>query len=135
MSQGLLAKPLTVDKSSAYRSGAQAWYAYRKKSGAKKAGFFQRLVKETANLAAFLSREDLRASDLVAVPKIKAVGVWDTVGAMGLPRYIKDERADAFRFTDTRLSPNVVNGFHAIALDEQRIDFTPTLWDQAGNVT
>lgn len=135
MSQGVLAKPLTVDKSNAYRSGAQAWYAYRKKSGAKKVGFFQRLVEATANLPAFLSREDLRASDLVAVPKIKAVGVWDTVGAMGLPRYIEDERADAFKFTDTRLNPNVANGFHAIALDEQRKDFTPTLCDQAGNVT
>jgi len=78
---------------------------------------------------------EIKDSQLVAVDKIKAVAVWDTVGAMGLPRYIKDERTDAFRFTDTRLSPKVEKGFHAVALDEQRKDFTPTLWDAATSVT
>jgi len=134
-SQGLLAKPLTADKTEAYRSGAQVWYRYRKQANAAKVGFLERLVEATANLPAFLSREEIKDSQLVAVDKIKAVAVWDTVGAMGLPRYIKDERTDAFRFTDTRLSPKVEKGFHAVALDEQRKDFTPTLWDAATSVT
>lgn len=134
-SQGLLAKQLTADKTEAYRSGAQVWYRYRKQASAAKVGFLERLVEATANLPAFLSREEIKDSQLVAVDKIKAVAVWDTVGAMGLPHYIKDERTDAFRFTDTRLSPKVEKGFHAVALDEQRKDFTPTLWDAAASVT
>jgi uncharacterized protein (DUF2235 family) len=132
-SQGLLRKPLTVDKTEAYRRGAEAWYRYRKQS-TKKRGFLQNLAEIVADLPAFLSRDKIKASDLIAVEKIKAVAVWDTVGALGLPTYMDHQRVDVFRFTDTRLSPKVERGFHAIALDEQRLDFTPTLWDVADNV-
>ncbi|CAB3809856.1 hypothetical protein LMG28138_06119 [Pararobbsia alpina] len=38
-------------------------------------------------------------------------------------------RLDEFKFCDNSLSDRVENGFHAIAIDEQRADFTPTLWD------
>jgi uncharacterized protein (DUF2235 family) len=133
-SQGLLAKPLTVDKPKAYRWGTKAWYLYRKQSNSNKAGILQRLAEAVADLPAFLSNDEIQDSDLVAVETIKAVAVWDTVGAMGLPRYMNDSRTDAFRFTDTRLSPKVEHGFHAMALDEKRTDFTPTLWDAADNV-
>lgn len=54
---------------------------------------------------------------------------------MGLPLYLgSDKRTDAFKFTDLSLSKKVRKGFHAVALDEQRGDFTPTLWDAASNV-
>ena len=62
--------------------------------------------------------------------KIRYLGVWDTVGALGVPtRY----RLLAFlnrkyRFHDTALSPLVLSGRHAVAIDESRKDFTPTLW-------
>jgi len=52
-----------------------------------------------------------------------------------MPQYIEDRRVDAFRFTDARLGARVERGLHAVALDEQRVDFSPTLWDQAPNVT
>lgn len=42
---------------------------------------------------------------------------------------------DAFKFVDTQLSQKVDMGFHAVALDERRNDFKPTLWDPAPNVT
>lgn len=133
-SQGVLAKShLTAGKTEAYRWGAKAWYRYRK-SNSNKVGILQKLAEAVADLPAFLSNDEIQDSDLVAVEKIKAVAVWDTVGALGLPQYMNDRRTDAFRFTDTRLSPKVENGFHAVALDEQRIDFTPTLWDAASNV-
>jgi hypothetical protein len=38
-------------------------------------------------------------------------------------------RTDAFQFADTKLSGVVRCGLHAVAVDEQRADFTPTLWD------
>ena len=62
--------------------------------------------------------------------EIEAVAVWDTVGSLGIPEFtLQRERVDAFQFADTRLSGKVHHGLHAVAVDEQRADFTPTLWD------
>ena len=131
--QGLLGKHLTADKERAYRYGAQAWYRYRQAKNPN-TGVLQKLVEVMSDLPAFMSSNSLKKSDFVAVDQLAAVAVWDTVGAMGLPHYIRNPGVDAFKFTNTQLSPKVQKGFHAIALDEQRIDFTPTLWDVADNV-
>ena len=42
---------------------------------------------------------------------------------------VNAERVDAFQFADTKLSDMVRHGIHAVAVDERRADFTPTLWD------
>ena len=86
------------------------------------------------DLPRFLSEKSLKPTDFVPVDEIAAVAVWDTVGALGIPLFKGNGRVDAFRFCDTKLSKKVVNGFHAVALDEQRDDFEPTLWDSAPNV-
>jgi len=125
--QGLLSPPLTADKEVAYHKGAQAWYRYRDQC--VRPDFCARLAEVAANLPAFVSRSSLEPGDFVAVPEIAAVAVWDTVGALGIPRFVGDARMDAFRFSDTKLSDKVAWGFHALSLDERRCDFTPTLWD------
>lgn len=133
-SQGLLAPHLTQDREQAYRCGAQAWYRYRRASGRET--ILAHLAEVVSDLPAFLSSLTLGEQDLVPVDGIACVGVWDTVGAMGFPEYAGNgERLDAFRFVDTTLSAKVKRGFHAVALDEQRKDFVPTLWDPAPNVT
>lgn len=132
-SEGLLAKALTEDKEHAYRWGAKAWYRYRRKAD-KDAGFLARLAEVMADLPAFVSANGLKNEHLVPVKTIKAVAVWDTVGALGLPTYQDDARVDAFRFADNRLSDKVEWGFHALSLDEQRVDFTPTMWADRSNV-
>jgi uncharacterized protein (DUF2235 family) len=131
-SQGLLVPRLTHDKELAYRSGAQAWYRYRD-STSRKFGL-SRLAEVVRDLPAFVSRDSLNESDFVKVDSIAAVAVWDTVGSLGIPRFRGNGRIDAFRFCDNKLSPKVAMGFHAVAVDEQRGDFTPTLWDPAPNV-
>ena len=132
-SQGLLALPLTVDREQAYRSGTQAWYRYRRSA---LHGFsLAHLAEVASDLPAFLSSGSLQDSDLVPVDRIAAVAVWDTVGALGVPEYIgQGRRLDAFRFVDTVLSSKVGAGIHAVARDEERMDFAPTLWDPAPNV-
>ncbi len=132
-SQGLLAKALTEDHVAAYRWGAMAWYRYRRQAAAARPAIVHRLAEAVADLPAFLSSGALQEGDLVPVDRIKAVAVWDTVGSLGVPGYLEDSRADAFRFCDTRLSPKVGHGLHAVALDEERGDFTPTLWDPSAN--
>lgn len=67
---------------------------------------------------------------------IMAIGVWDTVGAMGIPDIDQTDmvRLDLLRFADTALGLKTAAGFHAIAADEQRVDFSPTLWDDRTGV-
>ncbi len=135
-SQGLLAKPLTADQEKAYRKGAEAWYRYRNSSLAHKPDALAHLAEIVSNLPAFLSSDALTGADLVAVNRMATVAVWDTVGAMGFPKFSGDNtRVDAFKFADTNLSAKVRRGLHAVAVDEKRVDFMPTLWDAAENVT
>ncbi len=69
---------------------------------------------------------------------IKFLGVWDTVSALGIPIKAIDvvvDRLSIFRhsFHNLRLSDNVENGRHALALDDERLTFHPTLWDKKLN--
>jgi len=56
-------------------------------------------------------------------------GVWDTVGALGvpLPCVPKVSRSD-FAFLETDLRINDTHAYHALAIDEHREAFAPTLW-------
>lgn len=61
--------------------------------------------------------------------KIKFLGVWDTVGALGIPiDIIKNLKAKFYEFHDTELSRIVENAYHAIAIDEHRMDYDVCLW-------
>lgn len=59
-------------------------------------------------------------------------GVWDTVGALGvpLPCIPKVSRSD-FAFLETDLRINDTHGYHALAIDEHREAFKPTLWTKS----
>jgi hypothetical protein len=59
--------------------------------------------------------------------QIHFIGVWDTVGAMGVPVPIPFWRP-WWAFHDRELSSHVSNAFHALAIDEERGPFKPTLW-------
>lgn len=61
--------------------------------------------------------------------KVDFVGVWDTVGAMGLPFTIFGLIKDKHLFYDRKLGSNIIKARHALALDEQRDDFEPTIWE------
>jgi len=66
-------------------------------------------------------------------PGIKFIGVWDTVGSLGVPGVhlwlARLLRID-FQFHDTTLSSSVENAYHALAIHEKRSDFEPTLWEK-----
>lgn len=68
--------------------------------------------------------------------RIRFIGVWDTVGALGIPAGIPwlpvtlgfiNRR---WAFHDTALSTTVDHAYHAVAIDERRPQFEPTLWEQ-----
>lgn len=61
-------------------------------------------------------------------PQIKMVGVWDTVGALGIPAIIGGVSPLLYGFLDTGLNPRILNAYHAVAIDEKREEFPATLW-------
>jgi len=61
---------------------------------------------------------------------IEMIGVWDTVGALGIPiTFFKKFTERFIQFHNTKLNPEVKSAYHAVAIDEQRESFKATLWD------
>ncbi|MEM9255877.1 MAG: DUF2235 domain-containing protein [Pseudomonadota bacterium] len=56
------------------------------------------------------------------------LGVWDTVGALGVPTRVLAFVDEKDLFYDHDLGSNVQVARHAVAIDERRADFKPTLW-------
>jgi uncharacterized protein (DUF2235 family) len=90
-----------------------------------------------AAFQAYRNRDkDQRAAQLSALngqyamfnARIKMVGVWDTVGALGIPALIGDVDTQIYGFLDTNLHPDVLNAYQALSIDERRKEFPPTLW-------
>ena len=88
---------------------AQAWNAYRNPS--------QR--------AAILATLDQCNFDK---PGIQMVGVWDTVGSLGIPAIEGSIDAAQYGFLDTTLHPDVKFAYQCLAIDEHRQQFPATLW-------
>lgn len=59
---------------------------------------------------------------------IEFIGVWDTVGALGIPFSLMGLLASHDEFYDTKMGFNIAIARQALAIDEQRQDFEPTIW-------
>ncbi|HXJ33094.1 MAG TPA: DUF2235 domain-containing protein [Candidatus Eisenbacteria bacterium] len=67
------------------------------------------------------------------VVRIKCIGVWDTVGALGIPVGWLARASQLLlklEFHDVKLSTFVDNAFQALAVDEKRPPFQPSVWEQ-----
>ncbi|KAF8542798.1 hypothetical protein BDD12DRAFT_727926 [Trichophaea hybrida] len=73
---------------------------------------------------------------------VTTIGCFDTVGALGIPTLPVPGlghalsgvvNAKKYSFHATDLSPRVLHAFHALALDEMRAPFTPSLWYKLAN--
>lgn len=65
--------------------------------------------------------------------QIRFLGVWDTVGALGIPlgaNPIAGLINRRWRFHDVKLSTSVDAAYHAVAIDEKRRPFQPSLWEE-----
>ena len=62
---------------------------------------------------------------------IKMVGVWDTVGSIGIPfGNFRDISRRALKFHNTRLSRTIEHSYQALALDESRRPYWAVLWTE-----
>lgn len=60
---------------------------------------------------------------------IRFLGVWDTVGSLGIPSPLRLRiNRDLYGFHDTSPCPIVKEAWQALAIDEHRRSFVPTLW-------
>ena len=101
------------------------------------------LLKFRADYAAhmYLSEEEAKALQSMDPKKYNAVkdnnlriqflGVWDTVGSLGVPNTIPFSKHfnAKYDFHDKRLSNFVKEARHAVAIDERRKSFNATLWE------
>jgi uncharacterized protein (DUF2235 family) len=65
--------------------------------------------------------------------KIEFIGVWDTVGAVGVPfDWLKNllSRIGPVRFSDLTLGSHVKTACHALSIDDERRTFYPELWNE-----
>jgi uncharacterized protein (DUF2235 family) len=60
--------------------------------------------------------------------KLAMVGVWDTVGSLGIPAIFGGVSPLIYGFLDTNLHPDIMHAYHALAIDERRCEFPATLW-------
>jgi uncharacterized protein (DUF2235 family) len=67
---------------------------------------------------------------------VQYVGVWDTVGSLGIPRSFPfaPQVNSKYLFHDLRLSRFVLSARHAVAVDERRSTFEPTLWENIADL-
>ena len=63
-------------------------------------------------------------------PAIRFVGVWDTVGALGAPGFLGQLfNRRKYKYHDIGLGDEIAYAVHALAIDERRKPFRPSLWD------
>ncbi len=110
-----------------------------RKCGLLKPDAQARVARAAVDQAYGLYRNDLHPDDpqMVAFRAansreagIRFIGVWDTVGALGIPEvgsWFPFARS-RYAFHDTELSKIVQYAYQALALDEHRADFAPTKW-------
>jgi uncharacterized protein (DUF2235 family) len=75
-----------------------------------------------------------QARDISKSPEplaIEYIGLWDTVGALGVPRFVLFAKLfnSKYEFHDLALSRMVRSARHAMSIDERRRTFAPTPWN------
>ena len=95
-------------------------------------------ARHSPSVCTSLAEEDWRTRHLPAyrkgsapVLRVRYLGVWDTVGSLGVPDYllVAPFLNKGTLFHDPGLTDMVASARHAVAIDERRRSFSPTLWD------
>ncbi|MEP2030878.1 MAG: DUF2235 domain-containing protein [Paracoccaceae bacterium] len=116
------------------KKGEEAFKFYRK-AGAKNAHDEEHIRNQRAAMSPRFatSMSDLAERQSPAyMVRVSYLGVWDTVGALGIPEpvfgLIANISNKRFQFHDTVLSRMTQSARHAVAIDERREIYEPALW-------
>lgn len=87
------------------------------------------LLRDQQKPSALFTPEERWMIEYSAPIPIKFIGVWDAVGALGIPfGNIPIISRKNYQFLDTDLTINNAYAYQALAIDEHRKAFAPTLW-------
>ena len=99
-----------------------------------------RLYKDDADAATIDAFYESKNNTTRVMPRIRMIGVFDTVGSLGLPfeavnEFLTENDLAEFQFHDVTLSPIVDYAYQALAVDEKRKPFVPAIWSSASEQT
>ena len=80
------------------------------------------------NRASEVERDNFKSEHNTREVPIKYIGVWDTVGTLGIPIGLFKNFNRRYEFHEVKLTPNIEHAYHALAIDERRRPFFPSLW-------
>ena len=114
-------------------AASQAMAIYRMPAGKTRQ---ERAARHRDTFCRAHSAPDVNGADVVrpSSPRpssstVHFVGVWDTVGALGVPiTWLNWVGARRHRFHDVQLDRHIRHACHAVSVDEGRRPFAPTLW-------
>ncbi|KDQ63599.1 hypothetical protein JAAARDRAFT_29620 [Jaapia argillacea MUCL 33604] len=112
---------------------AEIFIAYQKRGKAEDKAEIATLEKTLAPWNSKDSPGKKRADSDNGKFSIKCVGVFDTVGSLGLPGEISlrtQQLRTIFGFRDTLLGEHIQRAYHALAMNETRTDFNCTKFQQ-----
>lgn len=117
-----------------------AFKLYRKR-GARNAPDKKHILKERRALSPDFATSQADADwrgDGSKIVNIAYIGVWDTVGARGVPVALLGPVAalwnSQYKFHDMVLSSLVRSARHALAVDERRLFYVPAKWDNVARL-
>jgi uncharacterized protein (DUF2235 family) len=135
---GLIAKcgllqpgaPLSIDQTfSRYRQAKSQRPIYQLEFERRELDRRARGMSKTTDLIKEFSREESWLLVYSQRIKIQFIGVFDTVGSLGVPfGHLPGLSRSSFLFHHTRLSNLFRFAYQALAIDEHRRDFKPSLW-------
>jgi uncharacterized protein (DUF2235 family) len=81
---------------------------------------------------AFINDYGYSAHQDPAYRAVYFIGVWDTVRSLGIPIRAGDIElpGNRHRFHDHDLSEHVRYAYHALSIDDRRVQFHPTIWNE-----
>jgi uncharacterized protein (DUF2235 family) len=129
---GLLRQPSEAEVWRAY----MAHYVARQRVAARPRGWSLDQARERVRRVAGELIDRLGGPAVDDLPRhepvrIRFIGVYDTVGALGVPLPVAaDINEPIVGFHDTALGDGIEHAVHALAADERRGPYTPTLWTE-----
>ncbi|KAF9229239.1 hypothetical protein BS17DRAFT_10792 [Gyrodon lividus] len=112
---------------------ADIFVAYQKLGKSSAPAEITKLKAELAPWTSHTARGKLRADSDDDTFSIKCVGVFDTVGSVGLPEEITHKSPSTksiFGFPNTELGEHIERAYQALAINETRLDFNCNKFEQ-----
>ena len=131
---GLIGACGLIDPRTLQPRTSRAFHAAVKKAYSAYRACYQPLLKQAVREAVAPERRAFKKRYSYPIDaRIRFVGVWDTVDAVGLPFHLGDllnATIHRFKFPDLALSPIVDRACHALAIDDERQTFHPLMWKE-----